>query len=173
MLRMRTKIKPTPADPGEVVAAATTGESSARRVRLFHLLAQAKQNLFRSANDLFLSAIGHSGTQVVALFVIQEQEGCQLKDLGRQLQLKSPAVTGLVSRMAESGLIQRTPCSVDGRASRLHLTREGKAVLAKAAPVFATLNAQLTEGFTADEIAIVARFLRHGTCVTFHQEKAP
>jgi hypothetical protein len=39
--------------------------------------------------------------------------------------------------------------------------------------VFATLNAQLTEGFTADEIAIVARFLRHATCVTFHQEKAP
>lgn len=170
---MRTKVKPTPSAPAEVVTATTSGGPSVRKVRLFHLLAQAKQNLFRSANDLFLSVIGHSGTQVVALFVIQEQEGCQLKDLGRQLQLQSPAVTGLVSRMEDSGLIQRTPCSVDGRASRLHLTHEGKAVLTKAAPVFATLNAQLTDGFTADEIAIVARFLRHASAVSFLQEAAP
>jgi MarR family transcriptional regulator, organic hydroperoxide resistance regulator len=169
MIRMQTKTQTAPLDPEihSVELAATP------KVRLFHLLAQAKQNLFNSANDLFQSTTGYSGTQVIALCVIHEQEGCQLKDLGVQLQLKGPAITGLVSRMEDKGLITRTPCPHDGRASRLHLSPDGKAVVDKAAHVFATLNAQLTGAFTADEIAIVARFLKHASTVSFHQESAP
>ena len=111
--------------------------------RLFHLVAQARQNLFRSADQVFSAELEVSGTQVVALFAIQSQEGCQLKDLTAQLQLKNSAVTGLVGRMEDNGLIQRRPCEQDGRSTRLYLTAKGRAAVAQAQPVLARVNAQV------------------------------
>jgi MarR family transcriptional regulator, organic hydroperoxide resistance regulator len=138
--------------------------------RLFHLVAQARQNLFRSADRVFSTELEVSGTQVVALFAIQSQEGCQLKDLTAQLQLKNSAVTGLVGRMEDNGLIQRQPCEQDGRSTRLYLTDKGREVLAEAQPLLARVNAQLTKDFTNDELAVVARFLQHAASIHFSTE---
>lgn len=140
--------------------------------RLFHLVAQARQNLFRSADQVFSTELEVSGTQVVALFAIESQEGCQLKDLTAQLQLKNSAITGLVSRMEDNGLIQRQPCEQDGRSTRLYLTDKGRAVVAQAKPVLARVNVQLTKGFTYDELAVVARFLHHAASIHFTTESS-
>lgn len=140
--------------------------------RLFHLIAQARQNLFRSADKVFLDALGVSGTQVVALFAIEREPGCLLKDLASQLQLKNSAITSLVVRMEENGLIVKQPCSIDGRASRLNVSGKGKAVLAKAYPLLNAINVQLKNGFSEAEIGIVARFLNHAIAVDFNKEIA-
>lgn len=144
-----------------------------RSPRLFNLLSQARQNLFRSADAVFTSELGYSGTQVVALFVLKSQEGCQLKDLGRLLQLKNSAVTGLVSRMEENGLIVRGKSTLDARAGSLHLSAQGRQVLAAALPVLDSLNAQLKHGFSEEELAVVARFLIHAAGLRFRQEHPP
>lgn len=144
-----------------------------RSPRLFNLLSQARQNLFRSADAVFTSELGYSGTQVVALFVLKSEEGCQLKDLGRLLQLKNSAVTGLVSRMEENGLIVRGQSALDARAGCLHLSSRGHQVLAAALPVLDSLNAQLKHGFSEEELAVVARFLIHATGLRFEQDHPP
>jgi len=138
--------------------------------RLFQLVAQARQNLFRSADRVFTTELDVSGTQVVALFAIQANEGCQLKDLTQQLQLKNSAITGLVSRMEENGLIVREACAQDGRASRLYLSEKGAAVLERAHPLLKRLNAQLKQGFSNEELAVVARFLGHAASINFNVE---
>ena len=79
-------------------------------------------------------------------------------------------VTGLVGRMEDNGLIQRRPCEQDGRSTRLYLTAKGRAAVAQAQPVLARVNAQLTKGFTQDELAVVARFLHHAASITFTTE---
>ena len=141
--------------------------------RLFHLVAQARQNLFRSADRVFSAGLDVSGTQVVALFAIQSQEGCQLKDLTAQLQLKNSTITGLVGRMEDNGLIQRQPCEQDGRSTRLYLTDKGREVVAQAQPLLARVNTQLTKGFTNDELAVVVRFLQHAASIHFSTEPKP
>lgn len=140
--------------------------------RLFHLIAQARQNLFRSADKVFLDGLGVSGTQVVALFAIEQEPGCLLKELASLLQLKNSAITGLVSRMEENGLIVKEACSIDGRASRLYVSDKGGAVLAKAYPLLNAINIQLKDGFSAEEIGIVVRFLNHAITVRFRKEVA-
>jgi MarR family transcriptional regulator, organic hydroperoxide resistance regulator len=142
------------------------------KTRFFHLVAQARQNLFRSADQLMTAKLEVTGTQVMALFAIKSAEGCQLKDLTRLLQLKNSAVTGLVSRMEQNGLIARRPCASDGRASRLFISEHGAAVLAQAQPLLGTINRQLQQGFTDAELAIVARFLNHALSVNFTEESA-
>ncbi|WP_176461014.1 MarR family winged helix-turn-helix transcriptional regulator [Janthinobacterium sp. PC23-8] len=153
--------------------AASTGPTGKHSPRLFNLLSQARQNLFRSADAVFTSELGYSGTQVVALFVLKSEEGCQLKDLGRLLQLKNSAVTGLVSRMEENGLIVRGQSALDARAGSLQLSPRGQQVLAAALPVLDSLNAQLKHGFSEEELAVVARFLIHAAGLRFHQDHPP
>lgn len=138
--------------------------------RLFHLLAQARHNLFRSADKVFLAEIGVSGSQVSALFAIANRPGCLMKELASLLLLQNSAITGLISRMEESGLIVREPCSTDGRASRLYLSARGKTVVRKAYPLLDAMNVQLKDGFSAAEIDVVARFLNHAITVRFEEE---
>lgn len=142
----------------------------AMKQRFFQLVALARQNLFRSADRVFASELDVSGTQVVALFAIKSDEGCQLKDLTQQLQLKNSAITGLVSRMEENGLIVRRPCEHDGRASRLYVSDKGHEVLARAHPLLNRINAQLKRGFTSEELAVVSRFLNHAATLDFTPE---
>jgi len=138
--------------------------------RLFHLIAQARQNLFRSADRVFTGELNISGTQVVAMFAIQSNEGMLLKEFGSQLQLKNSAITGLVARMEDSGLIVRQPCAEDGRAYRLYLSDKGKEALVRARPLLASINNQLTHGFTAAELGVVVRFLQHAISIDFQKE---
>lgn len=141
-----------------------------RSPRLFNLLSLARLNLFRSADAVFTRELAYSGTQVVALFALQGEEGCQLKDLGRQLQLKNSAVTGLVARMEENGLIVRGQSAMDARAGTLHMSPKGAGVLALALPLLDSLNEQLNAGFSEDELAVVARFLLHASRLRFAQD---
>lgn len=140
------------------------------KARFFHLLAQARQNIFRSADQLMAAKLDVTGTQVMALFAIKSADGCQLKELSQLLQLKNSAVTGLVCRLQENDLIVRHPCAVDGRASRLHLSARGAAVVAQAKPLMGVINNQLQQGFSDAELAVVARFLNHAIGVNFTEE---
>jgi MarR family transcriptional regulator, organic hydroperoxide resistance regulator len=135
--------------------------------RFFHLISQARQNIFRSADRLFSDALGISGTQAIALFAVKKEEGCQLRQLAQQLQLKDSAITGLVARMVEGGLILRKPCPDDGRASSLYVTKKGVKILEKALPLFGAINTQLKSDFSTDEHAVVARFLERAKSIDF------
>ena len=130
----------------------------------------ARQNLFRAADRVFTTGLGVSGTQVVALFAIEREEGGPLKSLTRQLQLKNSTVTGLVQRMAEAGLIRREPALEDGRASRLYVSDKGRAVTDQAKPLLGAMNAKLKAGFSEDELAVIVRFLTHAAEVSFDEE---
>lgn len=148
-------------------------EKPAKPPRLFHLLALARQNLFRSADRVFSEALEVSGTQVIALFAIREQPGCQLRQLAQVLQLQNSAVTGLVARMEENGLVVRLPCDSDGRASSLQLSARGAAVVERARPLLQAVNEQLLGDFSATEIATVARFLQHASTIALRHPAAP
>nr|WP_233410893.1 MarR family transcriptional regulator [Rugamonas sp. CCM 8940] len=123
--------------------------------------------MFRSADRLFTEELKVSGTQVVALFAIKEHPDCQLKDLAQLLQLQNSAISGLVGRMEENGLVHKTPSSTDGRASLLNLSPQGAEVIAAARPLLQSINAQLLAGFSAEETATVARFLEHARQLDF------
>lgn len=161
---MRNNISPSSSQPAQPAGPCPAGS---RSPRLFNLLSLARQNLFRSADAVFTAELGYSGTQVVALFALQGEEGCQLKDLARALQLKNSAVTGLVARMEENGLIVRARSARDARAGVLHLSERGRDVLKAALPLLDSLNRQLKAGFTEQELAVVARFLIHASTLSF------
>lgn len=127
--------------------------------RLFFLINMAQRKMFRYVDSACEAELGFSVTQVAALLFVARHEGSLQKDLGAALALNKPAVTGLCGRMEQNGLIERRPCEQDGRASRLYLTPQGKAVLPRVMPLLTRMNASLAADFSDEELDVVVRFL--------------
>ena len=127
--------------------------------RLFFLINMAQRKMFRYVDSVCEAELGFSVTQVAALLFIARHEGGLQKDLGAALALNKPAVTGLCGRMEQNGLIERRPCEQDGRASRLYLTPQGKAVLPRVMPLLTRMNASLAADFSDGELDVLVRFL--------------
>ena len=102
---------------------------------------------------------GISTTQLGVLFFLQKNPAALLKDVSDALGVNASAITALIGRMEDAGLVRRQPSSDDQRAIHLFATASGLAKAAAARPALARLNARLTADFSQRELATVARFL--------------
>ena len=127
--------------------------------RLIYKLSLAQHRLLKSADLAFKEAAGISATQLGVLFLLQRSPGALLKDISDALGVNASAITALIGRMEDAGLVRRQPSSDDQRAIHLFATTSGLAKAAAARPALGRLNARLTNGFNEREIATVARFL--------------
>ncbi|MBV8923291.1 MarR family winged helix-turn-helix transcriptional regulator [Bradyrhizobium sp.] len=125
--------------------------------RLIYLLSVAQRRLQRFAASR--SEDGISPAQTGLLFVLGKEDGVLMGEAGAALDLGPAGISGLVDRMAAARLVERRADAADGRAWRIHLTDKGRAMLARARTETAELNARLAEGFSREEIDIVARWL--------------
>ena len=129
--------------------------------RLFYLMNRAQHKMFKFADIESENRIGLSVTQSAALMFISKNEGCLQKSLSDATGLNQSAVTGLIGRMNKNGLIERKPCSEDGRAHRLYLSDYGKEKLPEIFPLIGELNTKLEAKFSDEELDVVARFLNN------------
>ena len=126
--------------------------------RLIYLLNVAQRRLQRFVAAQ-TGAGGVTAAQSGLLFVLGKRDGVSMGEAGAALDLGPPGISGLAERMVEAGLIEKRADPDDGRASRLWLTAAGKKALVRTKAGVVGLNARLTEGFSAAEIDIVARWL--------------
>lgn len=73
--------------------------------------------------------------------------GVRVTELGERLQLRQTAVTELVKRAEEVGLVERRRFPADGRVSLLRLTAEGESRLLRAFEALREDRAALAEAF--------------------------
>jgi len=127
--------------------------------RIFFLVHRAQRALSTHASAGLAEALGISVAQLTTLMYVSRHEGCSLTELADLLDLNKSAITGLVQRMERAGTLRREPNPSDARGSLLYLTPKGNELRERAKPLLRRLNAELTQGFTADEIDTVLRFL--------------
>lgn len=95
-------------------------------------------------------------------------------DLARQLSMDAGAMTRMLDRMSEKGLIERNRCALDRRATRLALTDSGRETVRPIAEVLAsTLNAML-RGFSREEFETLLALLKRldANCQSFPSSAA-
>ena len=127
--------------------------------RLIYKLSLAQHRLLKGADLAFREAAGISTTQLGVLFFLQKSPGALPKDLSDALGVNASAITALIARMEDKGLVRRQPSRDDQRAIHLFATASGLARAAAARPILARLNTRLTGDFSERDIATVARFL--------------
>lgn len=108
---------------------------------------------------------GASGAQAGLLFVLAARDQASIGEIAQALDVAPAAVTNLSKRMQAAGLVERVGDAFDARLTRLRLSGEGRRACERARTVLAQLNARLTEGFSEDELQVVARWLEHGARV--------
>jgi DNA-binding MarR family transcriptional regulator len=77
----------------------------------------------------------------------------RLSDLGRHVLLSQPALSRLVDRLAERGLVERRPDPADGRGVRLALTAAGRGLQRQVGRRHARgVASAMTAGLTSGEL---------------------
>ena len=102
---------------------------------IFFQLSKANQNAVRFWGQK-VSGLNVTAVQAMVLAFLFDEDCVSSRDLGERTQLDSATLTGIIDRLEGMGLVERRPNPADRRARLLSLTPEGKAVLAKAVPIW-------------------------------------
>lgn len=104
---------------------------------------------------------GVTAVQAGMLFFLIKNDGALMSEAALALHLGASGITGLADRMQKIGLIERKIDPCDMRICRLWLTEKGKHAAQRAKKNLIETNEKLAEGFTDEELEVVARWLRH------------
>jgi len=129
------------------------------RPRLYQLLRHAGHRLSKHAGAECREQLGVSPAQLGVVLVLGNEDGQRLSKLAASLGVNKSAMTKLAEQLLALRHVERRASASDGRASELWLTEEGRALLRRGRPLEQRLTAELTEGFTPQEIETVSRFL--------------
>ncbi len=113
---------------------------------------------------------GVTGAQAGLLFVLDARDEAAIGEIAQALDVAPAAVTNLSKRMQAAGLVERVGDAFDARLTRLRLSADGRQACKRAKAVLAELNARLTDGFSEDELRVVARWLEHSARVTGQEQ---
>ncbi|GGJ38991.1 MarR family winged helix-turn-helix transcriptional regulator [Streptomyces brasiliensis] len=128
--------------------------------RLFFLLQRAAHQLRTAADRRCLAASGVTTAQLGALYAVRDRPGLTQGELARTLGLRESAVTGLVRRLVQAGLLVRSPHPREHRAMVLELTDAGGAALDAAQPEVDHFNTELRDLLGDDGFLRTAEALR-------------
>lgn len=102
----------------------------------------------RESTRLF-RPLGLTGAQYNVLNVLAPTpEGISQRELSDLLVVDRSNVTGLLDRLEKAGWVRRTDHPEDRRVYRVSLTPEGRALWAKAKPLYLEVIAQVTAGLS-------------------------
>ncbi|MEU8634383.1 MarR family winged helix-turn-helix transcriptional regulator [Amycolatopsis sp. NPDC048633] len=110
--------------------------------RLFFLLQQAAHRLRVAADRRCSAAAGITTAQLGALFAVREGALTQ-RELAARLGQRESAVTAMVTRLVDAGLVGKSAHPREHRAVLLELTAAGEDALVRVAPEIEEFNAQL------------------------------
>jgi DNA-binding MarR family transcriptional regulator len=103
--------------------------------------------LFRSLSP----ATGLSLTAAATLATLERSGPCRLTWLATREGVTQPAMTQLIARLQDAGLVERAADPADGRVVQVRITAGGRAMLARRRAVRAGRLAGLLDRLSADE----------------------
>ncbi len=84
-----------------------------------------------------------------------------MTELSQVLSTDNSAVTGLVDRLEKLGLIVRKMAPNDRRAYLIHITPEGLEEIERAKGIIRSVNEEIKEGFSTEEINAFKKILNN------------
>lgn len=120
-------------------------------LEVLHEWADAAMQRSMTAFFQFNQAKGYSSSQICALFFLNDQSQATINDLAKQLGVTKAAVSQMVDRMVEQGLVDRQKNPRDRRCRVLTLTDLGKCQVEEARQVRLAWLDDLQKGFTPSQ----------------------
>jgi len=122
----------------------------------------------------WLGAPGMSLTSAATLNTLEQSGPCRLTVLAAKEGVTQPAMTQMVSRLAEAGLVARCADPDDGRVVQVQLTDEGRDYLTRRrAYRTERLSSLLTQLSKADQDALAAALPAINALVSLQRDEPP
>lgn len=117
-----------------------------------HLISLAARG-FARLSESRLKPLGFGVGQLPVLVALKDGSASTQRDLARFAKIEQPPMAQMLARMERDGLIERTPDPVDGRSSRIVLTRAAQERMPEAITTLFQGNREAMTGFTRAEEA--------------------
>jgi DNA-binding MarR family transcriptional regulator len=135
---------PAPGAPGDDALATGLATGLERLIGLFRRLSPPS---------------GMSLTATATLATLERSGPCRLTSLAVREGVTQPAMTQLIARLQDAGLVERAADPGDGRVVQIHITADGRALLGRRRAVRAERLAGLLAQLSRDEQAALAAAL--------------
>jgi DNA-binding MarR family transcriptional regulator len=111
------------------------------------------------ALDRELSKFDISAPQFIVLASVANKEADSASGLCKNISYDPGAMTRMIDRLEQKGLVRRVPNADDRRATNLEITTGGRALYPQLLAAKEIVAAQFLRGFSADEVHLLERFL--------------
>ena len=129
--------------------------------RLFFVLDRVHSRLAQRADIVLAQGASKvSRSQALVLVFLGYNDNCRMSDLADGTGRNNAAISGLIERMEEAGLVERKPSYGDRRVKTVQLTTEGWSRREAVMNDFRDFNTHLVKGMTEIEIDAVFKFLK-------------
>lgn len=125
--------------------------STARDLRLFHLLQQIAHRLQKRADREIGAETDLTTAQAAVLSVLIERGACTQQQVAAALGQNKSALTAMVNRLLALDYVRRQRSESDARAWRLEITPTGRRVHRRAGVPFARVNALIETALSDEE----------------------
>ena len=127
--------------------------------RLFFKFNKVQKVMFKHIENEVKNRLGITPVQMGVLFYLLGNDGCNLKDISKELDQNNSAITTLVERMEKNGLLLKKASETDGRAFQVFATEKGRQIGKKGLPLIAEFNKRVAEKVSGEELDAVHSFL--------------
>lgn len=131
------------------------------------LLSRSLSNAHRSAvqaelNAAGLEKVGHPMLVSILQSADEDPEGQfqAQRELADLLHVSPPAIANSLKCLERDGYVRREPWPKDARRNRVILTEKGADAVEGCRAVFLRVSARMMDGFTPEELALLAQFQR-------------
>jgi MarR family transcriptional regulator, transcriptional regulator for hemolysin len=115
--------------------------------------------LLRTAADAELAEHGVAAAGVGVLLRLVDQDGLSQAQLARLQSVEAPTMCRLIDRLVRDGMVERQADPQDRRATRVHLTPQGRETAAAGGAVVAGIEERAFADLEEDEARTLAALL--------------
>src|SRR3982751_3383225 len=146
--------------PPRIADAAVAERSSARQPHgIIRLINRLRVELI-DAMDRELSRFDITAPQLIVLASVANKEADSAAGLCKSISYDPGAMTRMIDRLEQKGLVRRVPNPDDRRAMNLELTSAGKALYPQLLEAKETVQAQFLRGFAKAEVQTLESLLK-------------
>lgn len=103
----------------------------------------------------FIQKTGLSYSQMMSLFYLNRNQNVAINALASYLGISNPAVSQMIDKLVQSGLVRRIDNPYDRRGKLLELTEDGKALVAQAKIAHHQWIQELAETIKPEEMLVI------------------
>jgi DNA-binding MarR family transcriptional regulator len=132
--------------------------ASAPKHGIIRLITRVRTEMM-DALDRELAKFDISAPQLIVLASLASREADSAASLCKNISYDPGAMTRMIDRLEQKGLVRRTPHPEDRRATNLEITSAGRALYPQLVAAKETVAAQFLRGFGEDEIRALESML--------------